>query len=84
MFNISYNGTAVDPFSGIYTVNTTLIDEYGVYSQNLGSSLSGNVSVEQWANGSDQNGRTYTFQLTATDFAGNQAILDAVTTVTHN
>ena len=84
MFNISYNGTVQDPVSGFYSANTTLIDEYGVYSQNLGSSLSGNVSVEQWVNGNDQNGRTYTFRLTATDLAGNQASIETTTTITRS
>ena len=83
MFDISYNGTAADQLSGVYTVNTTLIDEYGDYSQNLGSNLSGTVSVERHSNGNDQNGRTYTFRLTVTDTAGNQATIDAVTTVSH-
>lgn len=85
MVNVSYNGTAEDPFSGLSgPTNTVLIDEYGVYSQDLGSSLSGTVSVEQWASGNDQNGRTYTFRITATDLAGNQGSVDGITTITHN
>ncbi len=83
MVNISYNGTAVDLLSGLYSVNTELIDEYGVYSQNLGSELSGTVSVEAWANGNDQNGRTYTFRLTAWDWAGYERLIDTVATVSH-
>ncbi|MBI2980461.1 MAG: S8 family serine peptidase [Chloroflexi bacterium] len=81
MVSISYNGTAADSVSGLFSVNTVLIDEYGEYSQDLGSNLSGTVSVEQHANGNDQNGRTYTFRLTATDMAGNQASIDGVATV---
>jgi len=84
MFSIDYAGTATDAVSGIYepSPNTNLIDEYGVYTQNLGSSLSGTVSVEAWCDGGDANGRTYTFQLTARDYAGNRATVQAVTTVT--
>ena len=84
MFDICYTGTALDSVSGIYLVNTELIDEYGVYSQNLGASLSGTVSVERHCNDDDADGRTYTFRLTVTDMAGNQATIDAVTTVTRN
>lgn len=84
MFNISYNGTAVDTFSGIYLVNTELIDEYGVYSQNLGANLSGTVSVERHYDSNDPDGRTYTFRLTATDLVGHQTTIDAVTTVTRH
>ncbi|MDP3879587.1 MAG: S8 family serine peptidase [Dehalococcoidales bacterium] len=84
MVNVSYNGTAADPVSGLNTTNTQLIDEYGELSQYLGSALSGTVAVEAWVQGSDGNGRTYTFRLTATDLAGNQTSVDAVTTVLHH
>lgn len=84
MVTLTYNGTAADALSGLFSVNTVLIDMYGVYSQNLGSGLSGNVSVEAWVNGGDVNGRTYTFRLTGIDLVGNQATIDAVTTITHN
>ena len=84
MVNISYNGTATGPVSGLSGLtNTVLIDEYGVYSQDFGSSLSGTVSVEAWSNGNDANGRTYTFRITATDLAGNQGLFDAIVLVPH-
>ncbi|MEK7153554.1 MAG: hypothetical protein AAB834_06395, partial [Patescibacteria group bacterium] len=81
MYDISYNGTASDQVSGLSVINTTLIDEYGVYSQNLGSNLTGIVSVERHENGGDPDGRTYTFRLTVTDMAGNQSTIDAIARV---
>lgn len=83
MVNVDYSGTAEDALSGldINTFNTVLIDEYGVFDQDLGSSLSGTVSVEAWCENPDQNGRNYTFRLTARDLAGNQGSVDAIVTV---
>ncbi len=81
MYNVSYNGTASDLGSGISVINTTLIDEYGVYSQDLGSNLTGIVSLERHKNTGDQDGRTYTFRLTVTDMAGNQSIVEAIARV---
>jgi hypothetical protein len=83
MVPVNYTGTADDALSGIdgYSRNTTLTDEYGVYSQDLGMALSGTVSVEAWCQPNDQNGRNYTFVFTARDHAGNQASAQAVSTV---
>ncbi|MBI2980301.1 MAG: hypothetical protein HYY41_05715 [Chloroflexi bacterium] len=81
MVNVSYNGMAADSLSGLYEAHIVLIDEYGVYNQNLGSNLSGTFSVEAWCSGNDPNGRIYTFRLWATDLAGNQAAFDAETTI---
>ena len=81
MTNVSYEGKATDRVSGLYQVQTELIDEYGLRSRNLGSSLSGTVPVEAWSDGNKQNRRTYTLKLTATDMAGNKATADDVTVV---
>ncbi|MFC2017405.1 S8 family peptidase [Chloroflexota bacterium] len=85
MVDVSYNGTAEDSGSGLYgTTNTVLIDEYGVFDQDLGSSLSGTVSVEAWCSGNDQDDRIYIFRLTASDYAGNEASVDAIVAVLHD
>ncbi|MBI3040896.1 MAG: S8 family serine peptidase, partial [Chloroflexi bacterium] len=85
MINVSYNGTAADPVSGLDgPTNTVLIDEYGVFSQDLGSGLSGTVSVEAWCQGNDQDGRSYIFRLTARDLAGNEGVVDGITTILHH
>ncbi len=82
MVDVDYSGTAEDPVSGLYgTTNTMLIDEYGVFDQDLGSSLSGTVSVEAWGKGKDKDGRTYIFRITARDLAGNEGSTDAIVTV---
>jgi len=83
MVPVNYTGTADDALSGIdnFSRNTTLTDEYGVYSQDLGMAISGTVSVEAWCKPNDSNGRTYTFVFTVRDHAGNQASAQAVTTV---
>ena len=80
---VSYIGTASDAMSGIdvYNYNTTLLDEYGVYSQDLGLTASGTVSVEAWCQPNDFDGRTYTFIFTVQDRAGNQASAEAIATV---
>ncbi len=85
MVPVDYSGTAEDATSGvrIVTFNTVLIDEYGVYDQDLGSSLSGTVQVEAWCEGWDKDGRTYIFRFTASDYAGNQASVDGIATVPH-
>ncbi|MFC2019891.1 S8 family peptidase [Chloroflexota bacterium] len=80
---VDYSGTAEDPTSGIYTTNTVLIDEYGELDQDLGASLSGTVSVEAWCDGNDKEGRTYTFRLTVSDVAGNEASVEAIVTILH-
>ncbi|MDZ4247432.1 MAG: hypothetical protein U1D67_09980, partial [Dehalococcoidia bacterium] len=70
------------PFlSGCDTWNTQIVDEYGDYTQDLGSSLQGTVYLEAWVRGNDQDGRTYTVQRTAWDLAGNVAYIEAVSTV---
>ena len=80
--DVDYSGTAEDPVSGLYgQTNTVLIDEYGVFDQDLGSALSGTVSVEAWCDGGDKDGRAYTFRLTARDYAGNEASFDAIVKV---
>ncbi len=84
MVAVDYSGTAEDPLSGVYESlnNTVLIDEYGVYDQDLQWHMSGTVMVEAWVNGNDKDGRTYTFRLTARDLAGNWASpVDAIFTV---
>lgn len=83
MVPVNYTGTASDALSGIdgYSRNTMLTDEYGVYSQDLGSDISGTVYVEAWCQPNDSNGRTYTFVFTVQDHAGNQASAQAVATV---
>jgi subtilisin family serine protease len=85
MVDVDYSGTAEDLLSGVLTssINTVLIDEYGVFDQDLGSSLSGTASVEAWCDGSDKDGRTYIFRISARDYAGNQASAEAVVTVLH-
>lgn len=83
LVEIAYNGSADDRvgLSGLNTWNVQLIDEYGDYTRNLGTSWSGYVMVEAWAHPSDTDGRKYTIRFTAWDFAGNTAILDNVATV---
>ena len=81
MADVNYSGTAEDSVSGLYTNNTVLIDEYGELDQDLGSGLSGTVPVEVWCDGNDKDGRTYIFRLTARDYAGNQASVDAIVTI---
>ena len=82
MADVNYSGTVEESGSGLYgATSTVLIDEYGDLDQDLGSSLSGTVSVEVWCNGNDRDGRTYIFRLTARDYAGNQASVDATVTV---
>ncbi len=85
MVLVDYSGTAEDALSGFPygAINTVLIDEYGVFNQDLGSPLPGTVSVEAWCNGGDKDGRTYIFRLTAHDCAGNEASAEAVVTVLH-
>jgi len=84
MVDVDYSGTAEDSVSGLKgQPNTVLIDEYGVFDQDLGSSLSGTVSLEAWCNGNDKDGRTYTFRLTARDYAGNEASTEAIVTILH-
>lgn len=79
---IYYTGTATDAMSGMSAVPiTTLIDEYGVYSQNLGYYMSGSVVVEAWCAPNDSDGRTYTFVVTGYDMAGNVGSAQAVSTV---
>lgn len=80
---IDYSGGVLDiPFhSGENWWNIQLIDEYGAYNQDLGNNLRWYTWVEAWARGNDTDGRKYTFRLTATDRAGNQATIDAVATV---
>ena len=85
MVEVNYTGTVEDPVSGVYGLpNTVLIDEYGVCDQDLGSELSGVVSVEAWCLGSDKDGRSYTFRLTARDSAGNVGSIDGVAIVLHD
>lgn len=81
--SVSYNGTAADSVSGVRnpTINTVLIDEYGVYDHDYGQVMSSTVWLEAWCEPSDQSGRIYTFRLTASDYAGNQASAEAIVTV---
>ncbi|HUV56648.1 MAG TPA: S8 family peptidase [Dehalococcoidales bacterium] len=83
MVPVDYSGTAEDSLSGLpYAgTNTVLIDEYGVWDQDLGRELSGTVSVEAYCGGGDKDGRTYTIRLTAHDYAGNETSTDAIVTV---
>jgi len=83
MVAVDYTGTAEDPMSGLPfgVTNTMLIDEYGVWDQDLGPSLSGAVSLEAWCNGNDKDGRTYIFRLTAHDYAGNETSVEAIVTI---
>ncbi len=85
MVPVDYSGTSEDLLSGFPSgaVNTVLIDEYGVFDQDLGFPLSGTVSVEAWCEGGDKDGRTYIFRLTAHDVAGHEASAEAVVTVLH-
>ncbi len=78
---VDYSGTAEDSLSGTTRLltNTILIDEYGEYDYDFGTSISGTATVEAFCHGS--NTRTYTFRLTARDFAGNEAFTDAIVTV---
>jgi len=83
LVSVDYSGTAEDSVSGVraLTIHTVLIDEYGVYDQDLGWQyyyISGTVWLEAWTEGKDQDGRIYTFRLTASDYAGNQASAEAI------
>ena len=81
---INYRGTAEDSGSGTFSpFNTVLIDEYGDLNQDLGACPWGVVSVEGWCNGNDKDGRTYTVRFTAHDYAGNEATIDAIVTISH-
>ncbi len=85
MVDVDYTGTAEDATSGISgTTYTYLIDEYGELSRDLGSAITGTVSVEAWHAGNDKDGRIYTIRLTAVrDRAGNLASpVEATTLVT--
>ncbi|MFH1087835.1 MAG: S8 family peptidase [Chloroflexota bacterium] len=82
LMQVTYTASGVqDAVSGVASINHTLIDEYGDYSQYLGGLPWGTVWVEQYCKGGDPDGRQYTFRLTATDMAGNQAIAGDVTVV---
>jgi subtilisin len=84
MVQISYGFTISDA-DYAYPLSHTLTDEYGVYSQDLGTiTSSGTVWVEAYCEGGDQNGRTYTFRVAARDSAGNEASAQAVSTVLHH
>jgi subtilisin family serine protease len=82
LVSVSYSGTVEDSGSGQYwPPNTVLIDEYGVFDQDLGSSLSGQVHIEAYCSGGDKDGRTYIFRLTGRDIAGNWSSADAIVKV---
>jgi len=84
MVPVDYTGTVEDSTSGPYgPTNTVLIDEYGVWDQDLGSSVWGTVMVEAWCDGGDKDGRTYIVRLTAQDSAGNEASGEAIVTILH-
>ncbi len=84
LYPIAYSCSADDAVSGAdfpYTIE--LIDEYGVYDQDLGYELSYSVVVEAWCDGGDADGRTYTIRMTARDRAGNEGYGDGISTVLH-
>ncbi len=85
LVQISYGFTVSDATDYAYPLSHTLTDEYGVYSQDLGTYMSsGTVWVEAYCEGGDQNGHTYTFRVAARDSAGNEASTQAVSTILHN
>ncbi len=67
---------------GLASSSLKLIDEYGVYSKDLGAVRSGTITVEAWARDDDPKGRTYTLVATATDKAGLTSTATATVTVT--
>ncbi|MFH1775408.1 MAG: hypothetical protein ABH839_01950, partial [Chloroflexota bacterium] len=82
---IDYNGTVEDSISGVCgSTSTVLIDEYGEMNQDLGSDLSGAVSIEAWCDGKDKDGRIYIIRLTASDLAGNTTTTETTVTVSHD
>ena len=84
MYTISYNGSVNmdDGHSGWGGYTLGMTDEYGVYYMPPDNNvLNGSKSVEQWCQGNDTDGRAYTFRLTATDWAGNQSWIEAVSRV---
>jgi|GEM_PF-914702 len=84
MGGVIYNCFTEDYLSGLdFPYYITLIDEYGVYDQDLGFEFSGSVQVELWCEGWDQDGRTYIIRIAAWDRAGNEGHADAVITVLH-
>jgi len=84
MVGVAYNGFAVDELSGLdFPYVIEMIDEYGVYDQDLGVKFSGSVIFEAWGEGKDKDGRTYTIRITAWDKAGNESHADAVITILH-
>ena len=83
MGGVAYDSFAVDELSGLdFPYVIELIDEYGVYDQDLGVQFSGSVAFELWCDGGDKDGRTYTLRITAWDQAGNESHADAVVTIT--
>ena len=84
MAGVSYDGFAVDELSGLdFPYVIEMIDEYGVYDQDLGVKFSGSVIFETWGEGKDKDGRTYIIRLTTRDKAGNEAHADAIVTILH-
>ena len=84
MGGVSHDGFAVDELSGLdFPYVIEMIDEYGVYDQDLGVKFSGSVIFETWVEGKDKDGRTYIIRLTTRDKAGNEAHADAIVTILH-
>jgi hypothetical protein len=92
MVPVTLSGVVTDSGSGPGTVRYSVKDEYGTIQPSAGpvatngdGSYSFSVSLQASRKGSDKNGRTYTFTVTATDKAGNSATkVLAVTAVEHN
>ena len=78
----AYNCFTDDYLSGLDFYSIALIDEYGVYDQDLGLLFWGSVVIELWCDGGDKDGRTYIIRISAGDKAGNEGHADAVLTVT--
>jgi hypothetical protein len=79
LIRVDYSATESDSGSGLYNPGgTTLVDSYGVYTQDLGPFIQGYVYVEAWCTSGP---RTYTFRYSRGDAAGNPGYGEDVTTI---
>jgi uncharacterized lipoprotein YddW (UPF0748 family) len=90
---VTVSGTAVDQGTGLASIAVRIIDEYGRVEPVVdpittggGSSLDWSVSfdLEASRNGEDEDGRTYTIEVTVTDLACNVSVSRTTVLVPHD